>query len=362
MKPKLKKVCLLLLIPLLIFSLTACKGSHNEEAVRAKIKDYLYKEYGEDFIVDRIGTRSDKGGEEYVARIYPKSIIGTNKEGDPYYYASATVDKLTLGRLDEPGDSYSYVKMNLTAEEYLMPRAREIFGDRVVLKVDSEIEIWGREEIIVREFKKKNKQSDGLDEFIGYKEADFINAKDRAIENPENNRLFLELYIYIFDRIDSEREKEERRKQIFDYVQYLKEEGLFKYLELGVIFIDERVLAPSYWEYAREIYPANLVEEEVEGETVYLPPRDLRKEMSEVLQREINEMSEEELLARMGKIRKSELSYDGIREYNGQYNCWIYSIGMLELYYYITEEDRERDYTTLRDIQYTKYKKYIFIN
>ncbi|QTL98672.1 hypothetical protein GM661_12210 [Iocasia frigidifontis] len=346
MEKKLKKIVLLLLTPLLIFSLTACKiASHNEEAVRAKIKDYLYQKYGEEFVVDRIGTRSDRSGSFYQARIYPKSIIGTNREGDSYYYASASVNKLTLGRLDEPGDSYSYVARNMDVEKYLLPYTKQTFGERVVLKVDVAHKVTG----------------DGS-WWAGYKSVSLAEMRKDIAEDPERNRIELELYVYIFDRIDSEREKEERRKQIFDYVQYLKEEGLFKYLELGVIFIDERVLASGYWEYARDIYPANLVEKEVEGETVYLPPRDLREEMSEVLQEEIDGMSEDELLVRMGRIRKSELSYDGIREYNGQYNCWIYSIGMLELYYDITEEDRERDYTTLKDIQYTKYKKYIFIN
>ncbi|MTI59481.1 MAG: hypothetical protein FH762_05740 [Firmicutes bacterium] len=67
MERKLKKLILLLLIPLLIFSLTACKmGSHNKEAVKAKIKDYLYQKYGEEFVVDRIGTRSDRSGSLYI--------------------------------------------------------------------------------------------------------------------------------------------------------------------------------------------------------------------------------------------------------------------------------------------------------
>lgn len=61
-------------------------------------------------------------------------------------------------------------------------------------------------------------------------------------------------YIYIFDRIENEKEKEERREQIFDFVQYLKEEGLFRYLEMGVIFIDEQVLAPSYHKYIFDLH------------------------------------------------------------------------------------------------------------
>ncbi|MTI59480.1 MAG: hypothetical protein FH762_05735 [Firmicutes bacterium] len=283
--------------------------------------------------------------------IYPKSIIGTNKEGDSYYYASASVNKLTLGRLDEPGDSYSYVARNMDVEKYLLPYTKQTFGERVVLKVDVEHKITG----------------DGS-WWAGYKSVSLAEMTKDIAEDPERNRIELELYIYIFDRIDSEREKEERRKQIFDYVQYLKEEGLFNYLELGVIFIDERVLAPSYWEYARDIYPANLVEEEVEGETVYLPPRDLRKEMSEVLQREINEMSEEELLVRMGKIRKSELGYNGIREYNTQYMEWIISLDMMKVnrknFFEKKKKQNELDkyyYDNLSKIDLSFFSDYIYV-
>ena len=50
-------------------------------------------------MVDRIGTRSSRGEEFYQARIYPESIIGTNKEGDEYYYGKASVEKETLHRL-----------------------------------------------------------------------------------------------------------------------------------------------------------------------------------------------------------------------------------------------------------------------
>ncbi|QTL98674.1 hypothetical protein GM661_12220 [Iocasia frigidifontis] len=361
MEKKLKKIVLLLLTPLLIFSLTACKiGSHNEEAVRAKIKDYLYQKYGEEFIVDRIGTRNDDGITEYVARIYPKSIIGTNKEGDSYYYGSASVDKLSFGRLDEPGDSYSYVKMNLTGEKYLMPKVKEIFGDRVLLKVDSELKVWGRDDLIVKEYRKRDKNSNGVDAFLGYKESDFRVARKRVINDPKNNRLEIELYIYIFDRIDNE--KEERRKQIFDFVQYLKQEGLFKYLELGVIFIDERVLATGYREYRQKINCSERVKEVIDGETVKLPPIELRKEMSEVLQREVDGMSEEELLASMGKIRKSELK--DLIKYNMHSIALVYSLGILEEKYpsSITEEDKKNKYDVLDNIILERPYNYMYIN
>lgn len=355
---------IVLIVPAIIGLLVNSLGGYDIEDVRAKMEEYLFERYGEEFVVDRIGSRVRSNKELYQARIYPESIIGTNREKDDYYYASATIEKLGLGRLGNPGDSYSYVMMNNTAEEYILGKAKQIFGQRILLKVDSELEIWGREDVIVKEYKKRDSSSTGVDAYIGYKERDFTKALQRVKEKKDKNKLFLNLYIYIFDRIESEEEKEERREQIFDFVQYLKEEGLYKYLELGVIFIDERVLAPSYKDYSLLLRFSDKEKVEIEGKNVYLPPMELRKEMSEVLQEEIEGISEEELLESMGRIKKSELSYSGIREYNGQYQNWIYSIKILEEKYSssITEEDRNTFYNKLDEIEIEKYNKYIYFN
>ncbi|QTL97017.1 hypothetical protein GM661_03005 [Iocasia frigidifontis] len=188
--------------------------------------------------------------------------------------------------------------------------------------------------------------------------------KDIA-EDPERNRIILDLDVYIFKRIENEEEKEERRKEIFEFIQYLKEEGLFEYLELGVIFIDERVLAPSYKKYKYEISGSRKVKEEIDGEIVRMPPRDLRKEMSGVLQQEVNEMSEEELLARMRKIRKDELSRSGIEEYNMAYFSEVFSPGILKERYSTSLEANpniKKNYKKIEDIKIPEGLNYIFIN
>ena len=364
-----KKILILLALIFLMTIITAC-SSHNLEEVRMEIKKYLYEKYGEEFIVDRIGTRNDDGETEYVARIYPKSIIGTNKEGDSYYYGSASIDKTLLGGLEGPGDSYSYIMMNQTGEKYLLPKVKEIFGDRVLLKVDSEIEIWGREKIIVEEYKKKgDKSSNGVDAFIGYKESNFEKAKNRAVEDPKNNKLFLELYIYIFDQIDNKAEQEKRRKEIFRFIQYLKREGLFKYLEMGVIFIDERVLADGYDKYREKVFLSDKVKKEIQGKEVYLPPLDLREEMSRRLQNEIDKMSEKELIQNMKKIKKRELRYKTIRKYNSQCQERIYSLGILKENYNSSYRKHKSNnelehyyYNTISDIEIANNLEYIYLN
>jgi len=338
--------------PILYKGLKPMIFGYDIEKVKTKIGSYLYEKYGEEFVVDRIGSRNVRGDKEFVARIYPKSIIGTKKEGDIYYYKStASVDKIAFGRLGTPGDSYSYIYRNDDVEKYLLPKAKEIFGNRVRLKVDVEHKVTG----------------DGS-WWAGYKSKSLEEMREAIKKRPKHNRIELKLYIYIFDKIDNEAEKEKRRREIFEYIGYLKKEGLFEYLEMGVIFIDERVLAPSYEEYKEKVEDSDEVEVEIDGKSVYLPPMKLRKEMSEVLQKEVNEMSEDKLIESMEGIQKSDLTYKKTK-YDGQYFKWIYSIKMLEVNYNSAyQEDLKNgnldcyNYNEISKIDMGESLEYIYIN
>jgi hypothetical protein len=343
-----KKIILLLVLICLVSLTTACVGGNKTERIRKKIKNYLYEKYGEEFVVDRIGTQTIDGRTNYVARIYPKSKVGKNGERDSYYSSKVGLEKKAFGRLGKVGSGYDMVKMKMQAEEYLMPKAKEIFGKRILLKPEVK-------------YKRSTKE---VEHYSWKIVSGFKKMLGKVKSNPEKHRIELELYVYVFDRLEDKAEKEERQKDIFEFVQYLKEESLFECLEMGVIFIDERVLADSYDKYDRKVYYSDKEKKVVQGERVELPPMKLRKEMSKELQQEVNEMNDKELLANMKKIKKEELSYRGIREYNGQYQSWVYSIGMLKEKYKssITEEDRNRKYNELTDVKLNKYKKYLFFD
>jgi hypothetical protein len=324
-------------------------GGNKTDKVRKIIEKNLYEKYGEEFVVDRIGMRSAAGEKFYQARIYPKSIIGTEKENDKYYYARASLEIKSFGRLaKKAADTYGVIKMNEEAEEYLLPKAKEIFGNRIRLKVDVNYErktgVW----------------------FTTYYVSNFQKRLKEIREMPEERRIQLTLYIYIFDRIDSEEEeeKEKRREEIFEYINYLKKEGLFEYLEMGVIFVDERVLAPSYAEYDRKIFITEDVKEIIDGEIVYLPPKELREEMSRVLGKEIKNLSEEELIESMNKILKENLEpYNtGKLKYNLNYFSLILSLERLKIRGEYTEKkDLERyKYLKKENIKINKYKNYIY--
>ncbi|QTL97324.1 hypothetical protein GM661_04655 [Iocasia frigidifontis] len=348
-KSKQKQVIIIAVIVLIapvIIGLLVNLGGHDIEDVRTKMEEYLYEKYGEEFVVDRIGTRSGRNDKKfYQARIYPKSIVGTSKEGDDFYYASASVSIEGYGRLGGVGDSYSFVTRNIDMEKYLLSSVKKIFGERVLLKVDVEHKVTG----------------DGS-WWAGYKSTSLEEMRNKIKDSPEKNRIELKLFIYIFDRIETEEEKEERRREIFEFVQYLKEEGLYKYLELGVIFIDERVLAPGYGEYSLAVRFSDKEKVEIGGKKVYLPPLELRKEMSVKLEEEIDKMSEEELLERMGRIKKSRL--DDLRGYNTQCGTFIYSWGMLEENYSssLSRRDKSRNYSKLEHVELDNGLKYMYLS
>ena len=325
---------------------------YSEEDVREKMEEHLYEKYEEEFVVDRIGQRRMRDDRFYQARIYPKSIIGTNKQGDDYYYASASVNIKESGELGGVGDSYSYVTRNMDMEEYLLPTSKDIFGERVLLKVDVQHKVTG----------------DGS-WWAGYKSKSLEEMKSMVEDDPKTNRIELDLDVYVFDRIEDEQEKEASREDIFEFVQYLKEEGLFEYLEMRVVFVDERVLAPSYSDFEREIMFSDKVRVEIEeeGTTVELPPKELREEMSEELQTEVDEMNEEELIESMQKIKKEDLDYEEIAKYNRQYLVWICSLNMLrETRSSRYEREKREDkldfyrYENIDNIIFSKNNKYVF--
>ncbi len=130
---------------------------------------------------------------------------------------------------------------------------------------------------------------------------------------------------------------------------------------MGIIFIDERVLAPSYSKYRREIDYVEKVEEIVEGEKVYLPLREFRKEMTTKLKEEINRMSKKELLITMNRIKKDYI--DEVSTHNSQYGTFVYSWKMLEANYptSLSRRDKSRNYSLLEHVRLAKGRNYIYL-
>ena len=319
-----KKTTLFLVLMLLMITVTACMNPSTEE-IKSKMKEKLYEEYGEEFVVDRIGSRSSRGQKFYQARFYPKSIVGTSKEKDDYYHGEASMEKEILG-FSGVADNYGEIKRSLEIEKVLLGKAKKSFGKKVLLKVE-------------QRYEKRN--SNGY--FVSYLDPNYEEVIKRIEKEPDNHRLLLELDIYIFDRIEDEAEKEERRKEIFQFVQYLKKEGLFEYLELVIKIVDEKALTSSYRKYKRKLDLSNKAITKINGIKVELPSKGLTEKMKNKLGKEVKESKEKQLIERMNEIKKSELGVDGIEGYLEQYFIRICSIKMMKVQPYGEyEEVKER--------------------
>lgn len=182
------------------------------------LDNYLKKTYGEEFVIDFLGER-EIGYE--ARRIFPKRYLGTSKEHDSYYWGRGFVE--SVGRKFEAGDTYGKVLLNESANNFYLPKLKELFGENVlpILNVEGqydEIEFSKEMEIRLKLYKKK----------------------------PDLNYFPLSGVIYIFGRVENDKDREWYRKQIYEFVQFMKQTETFEYVDLGVVIWDERVLSEEF--------------------------------------------------------------------------------------------------------------------
>lgn len=234
-----KKIVLVIVIGILLNSYLTSPS----KAYKA-LDSYFKKTYGEEFVIKGIGRRRLKDREWYEAGIvFPKSYIGTPKENDRYYWGRGFAEIEAFGF--DVGDSYGGVLLNESANEFYGKKLKELFGDNVlpVLEIDGE-----------------------------YKFTDFIREYSRVSKTISGG-------IYIFGRVESDKDREWYRKQIYEFVQFMKETGTFEYVSLGIIVIDDRVLSKEFQE--NEELKTKLVEN---GEKYWGKDR---RYYSEVIRREL---------------------------------------------------------------------------
>ena len=201
-----KKIVLVIVIGILLNSYLTSPS----KAYKA-LDSYFKKTYGEEFVIKGIGRRRLKDREWYEAGIvFPKSYIDTPKENDRYYWGRGFAEIEAFGF--DVGDSYGGVLLNESANEFYGKKLKELFGNNVlpVLEIDGE-----------------------------YKFTDFVREYSRVSKTISGG-------IYIFGRVESDKDREWYRKQIYEFVQFMKETGTFEYVALTFEIIDERILSSDF--------------------------------------------------------------------------------------------------------------------
>lgn len=207
-----KKYIVAFLIGIVAFGFFKLK--FNPESILLR---HLEKKYNKEFVIAYSGERSDGRSKWFEAEIYPKELVGTTREYDKYYWAKGFVED------GKGGDTYGGVLLNESANKFYLPKLKELFGKNVlpILNVEGYYEKTDFQEEMARrrEFYKKD---------------------------PKGNFFPISGGIYIFGRVESDEDREWYRKQIYEFVQFMKKTGTFEYVDLGVVIWDERVLCEEF--------------------------------------------------------------------------------------------------------------------
>lgn len=178
-----------------------------------ELDKYLKNKYGEEFVIGYMGRRKVNRREWYEAGVvYPKSYIGTVKENDTYYWGRGFAEIKGIGL--DVGDNYGGVLLNESANEFYGKKLKELFGENVlpVLNIRGE-----------------------------YKYTDFLKEYLRVEKTISGG-------IYIFGRVENDEDREWYRKQIYEFVQFMKQTGTFEYTAIAFNVLDERVLSKEFQE------------------------------------------------------------------------------------------------------------------
>ena len=246
--------------------LTAC-GKVTEREARTALSKHLKARYNEEFCIGLIGKRSDGSKTWYEAEIYPKK-----HRGDRYYYSSGNVNikKSLFGEsIDYVGDIYSLVLLNESANEFYLPKLKELFGENVLPIFNTDV---GRLAI----------------------KPDFYTTLKESKE--ENRILELKGGIYIFGRVENDEDREKYREEIYKFLSFMKETGTFEYVDLNIIVIDDRELISN---------PRKLLEN-LSNDLSTDEWRKQRRILMKAGNKEFSDMSQEEISQKISLINKGE--------------------------------------------------------
>lgn len=215
-----RKIKIISILGMLILILTGCL-SESDRAERV-LQKHLKDRYGEEFVIFGMGKRAGNVRRWYEAAvIYPKSYIGTRKENDSYYWGKGFVE---LNNGMKGGDTYGKVLLNESANEFYGKKLKELFGENYLAVIDVK----------------------GPYSHIDFEEE--MESRRKSLET-EIGGIPPEISggIYIFGRVENDEDREWYRKQIYEFVQFMKETGTFEYVDLNFTISDERIFSDEFY-------------------------------------------------------------------------------------------------------------------
>ena len=307
-----KKILKVFLLSLCLV-VSACGKEVSVEQARQALSKHLIERYGEEFEIGYMGRRSDGKDTWYQAEIYPSKFNGTSKQYDKYYKQSGTVNikKNLLGEeIEYVGDTYRIVLINESANNFYLPKLKELFGENILPIFD----IFHYEIEPIPDFKK---------------------TIDMAKEKGEAP--IIKGGIYIFGRVESDEDREWYREQIFKFLTFMKETGTFEYVDLSIMVVDDRELISNPRKLLENL-PNNLSDNEW---------RKQRRQLMKAGNEEFRNMTQKEITAKINSINKAKCLKSG---YGGLLYIKIYSPNYIKVQGLDNHEVRE--YNSISDVKF----------
>lgn len=304
-----KKYIITFLIGIVAFGFFKLK--FNPESILLR---HLEKKYNKEFVIAYGGKRSIGISSWYEAEIYPKELVGTSREKDKYYWAKGFVEN------GKGGDTYGKVLLNESANNFYLPKLKELFGENILSVLD--LKGGYIEEDYIKEMKLRNKL---------YK------------ERPDGNFNPLSGGIYIFGRVESDKDREWYRKQIYEFVQFMKETGTFEYVAMQIKILDERCLTNYFDRNKKELLEAK---QKYTTSKDYL---DFRENFFKKSNNEYEQMTQEEKNIKMDSFNKGEFNDYGNNTYFS-----LYHMGLTSPKFKDSEprdKSRRKEYNSISDVQ-----------
>ena len=306
-----KKIKLLSILGMIILVLTGCL-SESDRAERV-LQKHLKERYGEEFVIYGMGKRAGNVRRWYEAAVvYPKSYIGTRKENDSYYWGKGFVE---LNNGMKGGDTYGKVLLNESANEFYGKKLKELFGENYLAVIDVKGPYSNRD------FEKEmESRRISLEKELGGIPPEIAGG------------------IYIFGRVENDKDREWYRKQIYEFIQFMKETGTFEYVDLDISIMDERILTSN---------SEKLVEELKFKDKDMDAWRKRRRKVMAKINRDFEKMSQDEKLDKINSINKKEYLK---RSVGGLLYTKIYSSEYIESQGF--NDEKKKEYELIKDIEF----------
>ena len=324
-----KRLFKVLVILSIAISFISCGRKVTPEEAEEKIAQHMYERYGEEFevgyaMIDGY-TKGDRDVTWYEARVTPIRYIGTPKYRDKYYKAVGTVmvkKKMFREEFGITRDTYSNVMLKESANEFYGKKLKELFGENYL----SVLEVTGS-------YSDKSKNFEG----------------SVKLTKEKGDRLYISGGIYIFGRVENDEDREWYRKQIYEFIQFMKETGTFEYVDLDIEIIDIRRLYDGF--NNSDKIKKMLIDNRKSWENNEISAKDSDNKRKEILNT-LNVLTKNEIIDNISKINRSTINESPFKW--SYYTVLLYSKIYSPKYLLNSHLDKEKkkEYNKITDIEF----------